>query len=70
MPYRYFIGNRLIRKLSLSGFIGIGRYEKKLIGRTLNQIVQFIAIGKIKDNIYQSQIHSKKYQGQKILIAS
>ena len=29
--YRY----RPIRKLSLSGFIGIGRYEKKLIGRTL-----------------------------------
>ena len=26
--YRY----RPIRKLSLSGFIGIGRYEKKLIG--------------------------------------
>ena len=29
--YRY----RPIRKLSLSGFIGIGRYEKRLIGRTL-----------------------------------
>ena len=29
--YRY----RPIKKLSLSGFIGIGRYEKKLIGRTL-----------------------------------
>ena len=29
--YRY----RPIRKLSLSGFIGIGRYEKKLIGHTL-----------------------------------
>ena len=27
---------RPIRKLSLSGFIGIGRYEKKLIGRTLH----------------------------------
>ena len=29
--YRY----RPIRKFHLSGFIGIGRYEKKLIGRTL-----------------------------------
>ena len=29
--YRYW----LIRKLSVSGFISIGRYEKKLIGRTL-----------------------------------
>ena len=29
--YRY----RPIRKLSLSGFIGIGQYEKKLIGHTL-----------------------------------
>ena len=30
--YRY----RPIRKLSLSGFIGIGRYEKKLISRLLH----------------------------------
>ena len=30
--YRY----RPIRKLSISGFIGIGRYEKKLIGHTLS----------------------------------
>ena len=29
--YRY----RPIRKFHISGFIGIGRYEKKLIGRTL-----------------------------------
>ena len=33
--YRY----RPIRKLSLLGFIGIGRYEKKLIGRTLTRPV-------------------------------
>ena len=30
-----FYQYRPIRKLSLSGFIGIGRYEKKLICRTL-----------------------------------
>ena len=30
-----FYWYRPIRKLRLSGFIGIGRYEKKLIGRTL-----------------------------------
>ena len=30
-----FYQYRPIRKLSLSGFIGIGRYEKKLIGCTL-----------------------------------
>ena len=44
MPYVIFIGYwyrhyryryRPIRKLTLSGFISIGRYEKKLIGRTL-----------------------------------
>ena len=38
--YRY----RPIRKLSLSGFIGIGRYEKKLIGHTLKQMLQFFLI--------------------------
>ena len=30
-----FYWYRPIRKLRLSGFIGIGRYEKKLIGLTL-----------------------------------
>ena len=35
-----FYQYRPIRKLSLSGFIGIGRYEKKLIGRTLDYLVK------------------------------
>ena len=30
---------RLIRKLRSLGFIGIGRYEKKLIGRTLHCVL-------------------------------
>ena len=38
--YRY----QLIKKLSISGFIGIGRYEKKLIGHTLKQMLQFFLI--------------------------
>ena len=38
--YRY----RPIRKLYLSAFIGIGRYEKKLIGRTLSPLRQTIRL--------------------------
>ena len=43
--YRY----RPIRKLSLSGFIGIGRYEKKLISRTL---AKSISGGLLKPKLY------------------
>jgi len=35
--YRY----RTIKRLSLSGFIGIGRYKKKLIGRTLYEYILY-----------------------------
>ena len=39
ISYRYHYRYRPIRKLSLSGFISIGRYEKKLIGRTLDSTI-------------------------------
>ena len=58
----YFFSYRPIRKLNLSAIIGIGRYEKKLIGRplaTVNSRNVEICFKKTRSRIHRHTVPSR-----------